>query len=92
MQIVIDISEPIYERIKHLETAKHSRSLRSVLIRSIQDGISLPEEHGELVDRDAINEEFYEYARYTDDSDKRQLDYFSQCLDTATAILPVREL
>ena len=87
MQIVIDISKEDFERCKK----KYLRRI-NVMSDAIANGTVLPEEYGDLVDRDAINEKFYEYARYTDDSDKRQLDYFSQCLDTATPILPFREL
>lgn len=51
MQIVIDIPEFVYEHIiAHTEDMNDMNSA----IRAIENGIVLPEKHGDLVDRDEI--------------------------------------
>ena len=64
----------------------------SVVEKMIANGTPLPKGHGELVDRNAINERFY--SIYNDaincsnqPSDKYLLDKLSMCLDTAPTII-----
>ena len=90
MQIVINISEESYKNIKEQVDKRDYPDMQ--IGRAIADGIPLPKGHGELVDRDAINERFD--SIYNDaincsnqPSDKYLLDKLSMCLDTALPII-----
>lgn len=53
MQIVIDISEEDYERLKEYKKAPFS-SLTSRTYQAIANGALLPNRHGDLIDRDEL--------------------------------------
>ena len=92
MQIVIDISEEDFERCK-----KRFQMRINIMGNAIANGTPLPKGHGELVDRNVINERFY--SIYNDaincsnqPSDKYLLDKLSMCLDTAPTIIEAEEV
>lgn len=58
MQIVIDIPEEDYEYLK-----KHNKH---GLYSSILNGITLPKEHGNLVDYEELKNNAREYGAYTE--------------------------
>lgn len=53
MQIVINISDNVYERIKYLEPNSNSNNLLDILMCSVQNGTPLTG-HGDLIDRDEV--------------------------------------
>ena len=56
MQVVIDIDDKLYNRIKCLEPK--SNTMLDVLMRSVQSGTTLPKGHGRLIDADALKNEW----------------------------------
>ena len=52
MQVVIDIDDKLYNRIKCLEPK--SNTMLDGLMRSVQNGIPLPRGHGRLIDESKI--------------------------------------
>lgn len=52
MQIVIDIDDRLYNRIKYLEPK--ADTMLDEFMRSIQKGTPLPKGHGRLIDADAL--------------------------------------
>jgi hypothetical protein len=67
MQVVINIDDKLYNRIKYLEPK--SNTMLDVLMRSVQNGTPLPKGHGDLIDRklalsDAGLCEFHRYGDY----------------------------
>ena len=48
MQIVIDIDDKLYKRIKYLEP--RADTMLDELMRSVQSGTPLPKHHGRLID------------------------------------------
>ena len=90
MQIVIDIPEETYQDV--LKNGFIYDEDNEVVTHAIKKGTPLPKGHGDLVDRDAINERFY--SIYNDamncsnqPSDKYLLNSWSMCLDTASTII-----
>jgi len=84
MQIVIDIPKEEYKRLVYIDIFK----LRGY----IESGKQLPKGHGDLVDRDKINDRFYgiwkELESYSNKPTyKELLDRLSMCLDTALPII-----
>lgn len=55
MQIVIDIDDKLYSRIKYLEP--RADTMLDELMRSVQNGTPLPKGHGRLGDLDALEKE-----------------------------------
>ena len=53
MQIVIDVPDEDYKRIKDMPDAFNSLTSRAY--KSIKNGTPLPKGHGRLIDADAIN-------------------------------------
>ena len=53
MQIVIEIDEEDYNRLKEMPYVFDS--LTSRLYRAVKDGTPLPKNHGRLIDADALN-------------------------------------
>lgn len=53
MQIVIDIDEKLYTRIKYLKPK--ADTMLDNLMRGVQNGTPLPKGHGRLIDADALN-------------------------------------
>lgn len=89
IELVIKISEDSYKAL-----CKGSMLPQDVenVVQGIKHGTPLPKGHGELVDRNAINERFD--SIYNDaincsnqPSDKYLLDKLSMCLDTALPII-----
>ena len=92
MQIVIDIPEAEYDLIVNDEACG-----LNVLTRAIANGTPLPKGHGDLIDRNAVNEEFYSIynsamACSNKPSDKYLLDKWSVCLDTSPTIIEADEV
>lgn len=88
MQIVIDIPEELYIEI----LGETNQFIKNVLHESVKNGTPLPKEHGELVDRNAINDRFdfiYEFAENNmhSPSDKYFFDKLYMCLNTAPTII-----
>jgi hypothetical protein len=52
MQIVINLDDKLYNRIKYLEP--RANSMLDELMRSVQNGTLLPKGHGRLIDADEI--------------------------------------
>ncbi len=93
MNIMISIDDREYKQIK--EDAEKFRSKGMVvpsLYKIIESGMPLPEEYGDLVDRDAINNRFnaiYDELEALSNKPtyKELLDKLSMCLDTAEPII-----
>lgn len=88
MEIVINIPDKKYERLPYIDILQ--------LREYIENGIPLPKGHGDLVDRDAINEQFYGIWRELDccsnkPTYKRLLDNWSMCMGTAPTIIEADE-
>jgi hypothetical protein len=86
MQLVINIPKDAYDFIKR--TGYHTQSL----YEAIKNGVPLPKEYGDLVDRDEINSRFNAIwdeleNRSNAPSYKELLDKFSMCLDTAKPVI-----
>ena len=84
MQIVINMPDEKYERLPYIDQI----SLRDY----IANGTPLPREHGDLVDRDEINNKFYaiwdELESFSNKpSYKELLDKLSGCLDAAKPVI-----
>ena len=90
VELVIKIPERIHYGVEKGITVNGSIASQ-ILIDAVKNGTPLPKEHGDLVDRDAINERFYDiYKDYEEayncsnqTKDKYLLDKLSMCLDTA---------
>lgn len=93
MQLIIDIPENTYIRIQALVSDDYfEHDICGYSMRRIANGTPLPAEHGELVDRDVINERFDgiwdELHSYSNQPTyKELLDKLSMCLNTADAII-----
>lgn len=94
MKLVIEIDEIIYKE------AVNNRLLFDEYISEVAiaiiDGTPLPKVHGDLVDRDAINNRFYniwkELESYSNKpSYKDLLDRWSMCMDTAQPVIEADE-
>jgi hypothetical protein len=55
MQVVIEIDDKLYNRIKYLEPK--SNTMLDVLMRSVQNGTLIPKGHGRIADIDKVLEE-----------------------------------
>ena len=89
VELVIKISEEEYEYCKTWE-------LMSPIAKAIVNGTQLPKGHGDLVDRDEINDRFYgiwrELKSYSNKpSQKELLDKWSMCMDDAPTIIEANE-
>ena len=60
MQIVIDIDDKLYNRIKYLEPK--ANTMLDELMRSVQNGTPLPKGHGDLISKEQAIDlvEFYQ--------------------------------
>ena len=90
MQIVIDIPNRMYKIIQNKTLNIMDAEILEKAV--IKNGIPLPKGHGELVDRNVINERYdsiYSEALNCSNqpSDKYLLDKLSMCLDTALPII-----
>lgn len=90
IELVVKLPEEIYKASQIIDV-KHEDVIQ-IPLEVITNGTPLPKAHGELVDRDAINERFdsiYNDAmnRSNQPSDKYLLDKLSMCLDTALPII-----
>lgn len=97
MQIVIEIPEKIYSYIttQWRDVPKNDSPI-SIICNAIIDGTPLPKGHGDLVDRDAINNRFYniwkELESYSNQPTyKKLLDKWSMCMDTEHPIIKADE-
>lgn len=86
MKLVIDIHKKDYQSILNSGQVPYG------VVCAIMNGTPLPKGHGELVDRDAINDRFYniwkELESYSNKpSYKKLLDRWSMCMDTAPTII-----
>ena len=93
MKLIIDIDDDYYELVKHDVEIYHNDFLP---FRLIANGTPLPKGHGNLVDRDAINDRFYniwkELESYSNKPTyKKLLDRWSMCMDTAPTIIDADE-
>lgn len=88
IQLVVEIEERYYEIIKN-DVERGMDYMPCVLIAK---GQLLPKGHGDLVDRDAINDRFYniwkELESYSNKPTyKKLLDRWSMCMDTAQPVI-----
>ena len=75
MEIIIKISEKLYNRIKYLEPK--TDTMLDELIESVQNGTPLPEHHGRLGDLDALEENFRNIRKELKASDyKNAIEFF----------------
>ena len=91
IELVIKIPEEIYNSACAANNIWDMR-MAGFVCSAIANGIPLPKGHGELVDRDVVNERYD--AIYRDamncsnrPSDKYLLDKWSMCLDAALIII-----
>lgn len=89
MEIVIKIPEGLKDVFENRTvTALDVEEMRM----AIKNGTPLPKEHGDLVDRDAVNSRFYDIWRELESysnkpSYKELLDRWSMRMDTAPTII-----
>lgn len=86
VELVIKIPEKVYEARKKKVCMLDEADI------AIANGKPLPKGHGDLVDRDEINDRFYGIWRELDSysnkpSQKELLDKWSMCMDDATPII-----
>ncbi len=67
MQIVIDIPESVYKELKANEYLPYRLSIE----KAIANGVVLPENHGRLIDGDALENRLNASAEYWLDTDSR---------------------
>jgi hypothetical protein len=79
MQILVEIDDKLYNRIKYLEPK--ADTMLDVLMRSVQNGTPLPKGHGDLIDADEIQFENTEFETYGD------YCIAFDAIDTATPII-----
>jgi len=53
MQMIVDIDDNLYNRIKYLEPK--ADTMLDALMRSVQNGTPLPKGHGRLIDEERIS-------------------------------------
>ena len=92
MKLVIRISEEEYDKIKENDCGLFSGHIYQM----IRNGTLIPKGHGDLVDRDGVNDRFYgiwkELESYPNQpSQKVLLDKWSMCMDTAPVIIKADE-
>lgn len=92
IELVIKIPEEEYALCKEQWDTECS----DILMIAVKYGIPLPKGHGDLVDRDEINDRFYgiwrELKSYSNKpSQKELLDKWSMCMDDATPIIKADE-
>jgi len=90
MKLIINIPEGIYKASKIINV--QYEDVIQIPLEVIANGTPLPKGHGDLVDRNTINERYD--SIYSDaincsnqPSDKYLLDKLSMCLDTALPII-----
>ena len=93
-ELVIKIPEEAYNNV--IEGGWIYSEYIYNIIDSVKNGTPLPEGHGDLVDRAAINDRFYgiwrELNSYSNKpSQKELLDKWSMCMDDATPIIKADE-
>jgi len=66
MQIVIDILDDDYERLKVYEKAPFC-SLTSRVYEAVANGLLIPKGHGDLIDRNELNKDLIANEWITDD-------------------------
>ena len=86
MKLVIDIHKKDYQSILNSGQVPYG------VVCAIMNGTPLPKGHGDLVDRDAINDRFYdiwkELESYSNKPTyKKLLDRWSMCMDTAQPVI-----
>lgn len=80
MKIVIDISEEQYEIIKELVKKQNSFCLEADSAEKIiTNGIPLPKEHGDLIDRTEVIKNLFDYY-----NGKKTI---GQCIDNVPTII-----
>lgn len=90
MEIIVKIPD---DMIKSLEQGNFGAKYNIYdLVGYLINGTPLPEHHGDLVDRDAINNRFYdiwkELESYSNKPSYKELfDRWSMCMDTAPTII-----
>ena len=90
MQIMIDIDENLYTRLFDNGNTNAVDMLKACV--AIRKGKPLPKGHGDLVDRNKINDRFYdiwkELESYSNKPTyKELLDKWNMCLDTEIPII-----
>ena len=91
MKIVIEIPDNKYQWIKD-----NPLTYNNEYCEAIRNGTPLPKGHGDLVDRDAINEQFYSIWRELEccsnkPTYEKLLNNWSMCMDTALRIIEADE-
>ena len=90
IELVIKIPEEMWEKVKDGYVPLLGIS------KYLMNGAPLPKGHGDLVDRDAINDRFYdiwkELESYSNKPTyKKLLDRWSMCMDTAQPVIKADE-
>ena len=89
MQIVIDISEHIYEHAK--ETTEDSRDEFEAM-RAIANGTPLPKHHGRLIDADRLDKERIDYIVDGYADSPNDWAEFGAMIIKAPTIIPAEEV
>ena len=95
IELIIKINEEQYKFIKQSMTTDKVKDYHALLYdicEHIKNGIPLPEEYGDLVDRDDINDRFNAICDELETlsnqpTHKELLNKLSMCLDTAEPII-----
>ena len=84
MQIVIDIPEEMYQKIKEtsmvISGRRSGRTIDYTLFNAVNEGIPLPKGHGRLIDADAFNAELNNCAYDTYNDYSNTFDWIEEAL------------
>ena len=67
MQVIIDIPEDVYRRLKAGDT-NAGNTFHNTALESIGNGVVLPESHGDLIDRSELIKVLETEIMYTEDT------------------------
>lgn len=82
MKIVIDIPEDLYEGIERRDGALETEYVCDELMKAVDNGIPLPENHGRLVDVSDLLKSIMKYM----DGDKT----LGQCIDDTPTVIEAK--
>lgn len=92
IELVIKLSEKDIESIKHNDCKVTIPNVFNAIRNAIDNSKILPKGHGDLVDRDKINDRYYEIWKELESYSnkptyKELLDKWSMCMDAAQPII-----
>ena len=79
MQVVIDVPEDIYRRLKAGYT-NAGNTFHNTALESIGNGVVLPESHGDLIDRSELIKVLETEIMYTEDTKRRATLNYVLCV------------